>query len=430
VFASDKQSRLIPCCLVALAAAVAAPARAATWTPELVVEGRYDDNVLRRSHAVSDFATVARPGLRALYASRIAYMDLRGSRTFISYSRDPQPMVLSDKAYIVATYAPRRHESIGLKYRYDRTLDPLDFEGDELVAQGRTTNLRGDGMADFWRGEAIFRLRDWWYEGAGLPDGDSRAVALRMFPMRNATDLAMVSYKRRDLNLDPTSPLDTHTGGFHTDLATVGWRRWATSRVVAEVEVGAARTGFDDTGEVENDLAVAVGVGRARNLANNIVAGRLRVARDLTTNVLAEAEVVWPTQRLAVRYERLLEFDGTVFRDPTETRRLGVELRGAIDETKRMTLRGSYGRHYPYRGVGTRADIYRVSGAMSMQVLPWMYTRTAYTFYREEFPGGARGTVDRNRISISLNAGAALEDGVPMPGDPFNRWRTPLWSVQ
>jgi hypothetical protein len=351
-------------------------------------------------------------------------MELRASRTFSSFSRDPSPIILSDRALLKTAYVPARDASLAMDWRFNRTRDPIDFdEEDELLTRDRTSRLRGEAVAEFWRGELAARSRDWWFQDADRYEGRSRHLAARVFPARTRTTLGMVGYRRREL--------DHELRSFGTDIGTLGVRRWHNRRDVSELEIGVARTRFTDDGASEHDLAVAVGMARAAEPNVENWGGRVRIGHDVTTSALIEVESVWPNKRLAARWESMLDSEGGVFQEPTRTQRVALELRGTLDRTWRYRLTGSYGHYLPFRRGGERADIYRASAQVSIPVRSWLYARAAYTFYHEAIPDPAFGRdVNRNRIALSLNAGAPLGAGHPIPGNPFGSWRPPLWSMQ
>lgn len=286
MFSREKLGWLPPLCLSVLAVSMPSASSATAWTPEFSVETRYDDNVLRRSDRLEDLVTVFSPGLRLLRDGGTNWCELRGSRSFVSYARDPSPTILTDRALARAVYVPARDQSLAFQYRYNRTRDPIDFEeeSDEVISRGNVSRLRGDIVAETWRGELVARTRDWWYRDQDLADGRARNAALRLFPLRTRTTLGLVGYRMRHL--------DSDSSGFQSNIGVVGVRRWHSDRTVSEFEVGVADTRFDDHRSSEQDLAVAFGIGRARQLGTETWAGRVRIGRDVASMAMAEVEAL------------------------------------------------------------------------------------------------------------------------------------------
>lgn len=396
--------RKLPCpafvCLVASTVVAPTAVLAAQWSPELKAESRYDDNVLRSSESLRDVVTAITPRLRLTSAQPLWNWELSARRTVASYGRDPNPLVIADRLAAVSLYQPSERETLFLDYRYDKALDPIEFETG-LIQRRDSRRAHGQARLALDRVEAQFAARGWWYEEPELQDGVARTWGVRLLPLRTRSSSLSIAHRQQQLDLGMRS--------LTVDVTTVGARRQHARWLHSDVEIGRSETRFEDGSPSEIGPAVALGIWMQRGQRSDPIEGRIRIAHDVTTTLTASLERQWEAGHVRASVERLLDVEGGLYRNPAVVRRAVAEWQTTTLEGRTLTLRGTYGRVRPLRGAGTTANVLRATATMEFPLQRWLGLRTSYDFWRQDVPGeGLDVDFDRHRVAVALTASLGL----------------------
>jgi hypothetical protein len=373
---------------------------AATWGPQLRLETRYDDNVFQDSTGTEDVVTAVTPGILLRREDSIFPWELSARRTFASYHRSEYPDTRTDRVVVQFDYMPSENSSIGGDYRFVRSRDPIDFDQRAILTPGVTTTSTGSANANTWRGEGSFRFNERQYRSPELADGISRSWLLNLFPIRTATTAWIVGYRGRDLDSGGRTALTSH-------VVTAGVRRFHTKHLSSELQIGAVETDFADSSARERRAAVSAEIKGVRAHIGYPVVARFRVAHDVTTTLAGEVSQNLRNGRIFASWERLLDVEGAVFRNPTVTQRGTWGVQDTVWGAKVIALEGSVARTRPLRAAGRKVDVYRASVSFSTPIGPWLTGRTGYDFLRQDAPEGSDARdFRRNRFVVSLTTGA------------------------
>lgn len=374
-------------------------AEAASMGPELDVEARYDDNVLKTPHGLSDFVSVFIPRMRATEVEGMFPWELRLRSTVASYGRAPSPIALSDLVLMRGAYYMAAQESVSVGYRYTRSSEPTDFEETNIITGGDVYANSGHLGINAWRAEGDLRVRTWSYERAGLSDGASQALDLRYYPIRARNLGWIVDYRGDNLDLDDR--------GLTSNVLTTGIQRSHARWLSSEASFGVEHATFDDGSPDENHPAVALGLVIERGEQASPTRARFKIAHDLTTTGIAEVQRSWEVMRVIARYEKTLDAEGGVYRSPTLSRRAGLSIQATPDGVRRVMLDGSYRQVRPFRGTqSVDANIWRFAVSYATPLKSWLWARTSYDFVSQQVPVGGRGDeFERNRFILSFTAG-------------------------
>jgi hypothetical protein len=399
VFLAEKLRRgavLAPACLLLSLAAPSADA--ASFGPELTLEARYDDNVLKRTDGMQDYLSVLVPRLRATEVEGVRPWELRLRRTMVSYGRDPQPVALSDLMMGRGAWYMAAMESVSAGFRYTRSSEPTEVEEDAIVTGGDVFSTSGRIGIDTYRAEGELRARTWSYSRAGLSDGSSQAWGFRYFPMRTRDSGWLFAYRGENLDLDRR--------GLEAHVVTSGFQRRHATWLSSEIELGAVAVSYDDGADDDRHAAGAVGLVATRGEQGAPLSARLRIAHDVTTTSMAEVRQSWEAARVTARWESTLDAEGGIYRSPTVSRRAVLSLEASPDGVRRVVLEGSYRRVRPFRVESVAANLLRFSISYALPVNNWLRARVGYDHVRQDVPPGGRAVeFDRNRILVSFTAG-------------------------
>ena len=369
----------------------------AALVPELRVESRYDDNIFQQPHGSNDVASLIRPGLSIDGRTETQFLLLRARRSFVSYSRVRDLVPYTDLGSVLYSRTWSQASTFDVDYRYSRSRDPLDLGPAAVPNRGDLARTYATGRVEVWRGEVEGRLNRWDYERPTLADGDSRYWAASVFPIRSQAGVVLAGYRSNRLELAGKNVLESRIG-------SVGWRRSHTPRLRSEAQIGVAYVDYKDGKPEHRKLAglVDVAAGGDPQVSPNL---HVRFAHDITTTMEAELSRDWSLVQASAKWERELDVEGGVYRDPTRTHRWTLGASDTLASGKILALEGSYGRTRPLRGDGTRVKVYRASATFTVPVLPWLNQETQYDFIQQ---GGldSRTGIDyrRSRIALSLTA--------------------------
>lgn len=375
----------------------AGAADAAVWLPEARVEARYDGNVVRSNEPISDFVGVLAPGLRLMGGAESMPFDARVSRTLVSYASESQVEVLSDLALVRASYQGRGADSVGTDFLYRRSADPLETFDGSIGLGEYITKIDGGLRASSWRAAGDARIRDWSYDVPQLVESQSRSASLRGYAYRDRTTGAYANFRMRDLEISDN--------GLDLQLYTAGGERRHSELVASRVEVGGYHASFDDGSPDESGLAFALELQAERGTAADPVKLRARIADDVATTGLLEVDVVRGRFRAVTRFERLLDVEGGIYRDPNLTRRLRFVAEGSPDGMRVFRLEGGLDHARPFgNGSGPKTDTVRLGASMTFPLRMWLSARTGYDFQRQEVPDADDRDFSRHRLTFSLTA--------------------------
>jgi len=383
-------------CLVASSLVAPTHSLAARLTPELKVETRYDDNVLRESEKLRDVVTALTPMLRFTADQPRWTWDVSARRTFASYGRDPAPVVLSDRLTGRTLYQASERESLALNLQYADVLDPFEFE-DGLLQQRDSRRATGHARLALEHFEAGYSGRGWWYDDPTLRDGVAQSLGARFVPLRTRTTSLSIGHRRQMLELD--------SRGLDVDVTTIGARRQHARWLSSEIELGRSETRYDDGQATDVGPAFAFGVQMERGMRSNPIEMQLRLGHDATTTVSASLERRSETGHVRASVERLLDVEGGLYRNPSVVRRAALEWTLTNLDARTLTLRGVYGRVRPFHGTGTTANVLRLTAALETPLSARLGLRTSYDFWKQNVPGeGLDVDFDRHRVAVALTA--------------------------
>ena len=374
------------------------PGLAGALVPELRVESRYDDNIFQQPRGTSDVATLIRPGLTLDSRTETQLWELRARRSFISYASPQELTPYTDAASL--GYDGRWSEASSLSFdaRYTRSRDPLDLEPLAIPDRGDLSKKYVSLNAEGWRGDISGRFNHWNYQRADLSDGESRFWGVSAFPVRSPGGVWLVSYRSNDLEIGRRTVLTA-------DVITAGWRRAHSARLKSELQVGAANVDYEDASSDQRKFAGLLDVTAYFRSQESPSKVHLRVGHDITTTAEVGLFGAWRMLGASARWERLLDVEGGIFRDPTVTERLTLGVEDTLGSGKILALHGSHGRTRPLRVRGTRAEVYRASATFTVPVLPWLNQQTQYDFVQQGgLDSGAGIDFRRSRVSVSLTA--------------------------
>jgi hypothetical protein len=364
----------------------------------LRVESRYDDNIFQQPRGTADVATLIRPGLTFDGRSETQSLEFRARRTFITYSTPQQMAPYTEIAAL--DYAGRWSEatSLTLEGHYARSRDPVNLQPVTVPDLGAIANGYAAGHAEAWRGEIMGRYNHWTYKRPGLAPGESRFWGASLFPHRSGAGVWLVSYHANELEIDNRTAVAS-------GVVTAGWRRSHSERLRSEVRIGAANVNYEDGTPDERKLAGVVDVSATFRTWESPTTLRARLAEDITWTADIGLSRAWRMVGASVKWERLLDVEGGLYRDPTVTERWSFGLDDTLGSGKILALRGSHGRTEPLLLQGTRADVYRASATFTVPVLSWLNQQTQYDFIQQSGRDSSAG-VDfrRSRVGISFTA--------------------------
>ncbi len=173
----------------------------------------------------------------------------------------------------------------------------------------------------------------------------------------------------------------------------------------SQLEVGLADTKDVQHDTHRRDLAVSAevaGVGLALGLPFDVGA---RIARDVSTTGSAQLERSMANSRIAARWERSLDAEGGLFKEPTLRDLFGFEVRDTIGGRTIASIEASYGRTRSRVGEGLRVENRNASASLSRQMSPWLAARASYFYSRQtESRGASPQDSERNRAEFALTA--------------------------
>jgi hypothetical protein len=342
--------------LAALSAATLAgrESRAATVVPALRVESRYDDNIDQQVTATTDIATLLRPELACEGSDEITSWGLQARRSFIAYTRNPR---LAPQTDLAAVFLKRRMSSastVAVDYQYSRSRDPINLEPVTVPRQGPLSRNQASVRGEVWRGEAEARFNQWSYAHTDLQDGESRYWMVGVYPIRTPGGPWVASFRSRDLRIGGRSAILSNSGMF-------GWRRSHTRQLSSELQLGVADVDLRDGTPSTRRLAALVDV--TARLSPYAPAGglHLSLAHDIATTAEVALSRDLSYGEATVKWQRLLDVEGGIYRDPTLTERWGLGVADTLGGGKVLAMAGSYDRTRPLRATGTHARVYRAS---------------------------------------------------------------------
>jgi len=379
-------------------------AHAATWLPELELEGRHDDNVLHRAEGSEAFVTVVTPGLTVFNRDPITSYELAGRTGFTNYSRIPSAKTSrADVASLTLDHRPSVFNHLEARARYVRSVDPIDFQDGVVTTRGDVTNVFTRANADFLRVGAGIRYRRWDYAAGELADGAAIDMAGRVHPIHTDVTRGTLEVRHRTLDIADERTL-------RADYQTVSLRREHSPMFSTEFTAGRVQVDYGAEGGVEVGPTLAFGLTRTGGDPEAPVTLRLRVADDIATTVEASFDVDRDGRSATLAWDTTVEADGGQYRVATLTRRGTATVRDTMYGGQVIELGGSFGRIRPLRGSGPEVDLWRAGAGISTPLGRWVTGRVGWDFVRQDAPeAGSPIAFDRNRFTLAFTAKPQVE---------------------
>ena len=372
-------------------------ALAAGFSPGVAVGSRFDE----RSSSVGNqgqWVTWVAPQLTIGRPGPIVSWELSGLRTFESHSYSRALAPATDVAALRASSAPSEYSELSLQGSYLRSQDLFYLASGEPLPAGQTEISSGSFRALSLLGEATYQIRAANHEAADKADGLSLAWSAAIFPVRGEHSRLLVRWTQRDWWLD-------HDQALRVSVATAGYRREHSPVLSSQLEVGWADAKDVQGNTQRRTFAVAAGVaglGQAMGLPFDV---RARIARDVSTTGTAQLWRSVSNSWVAARWERSLNAEGGLFKEPTLRDLFGFEVRDTIGGRTIAAVDGSYARTAPRVGDGLRVENRNASASISWLLQPWLTARAAYFYSRQtESRGVVPQDSERSRAELSLTA--------------------------
>jgi hypothetical protein len=344
------------------------------WLPGLTVAGRFDQS--EPSTRQGRWIGVLAPRVGFQHSSPFADWVLSARRSFYSYENSMSPTIATDVASLRVLGTPSEHTEFGLWGHYLRSRDPILGDPRSTLTSGASSTASGSARLLTWRSEMGYRARGRSFDATDLVDGAQQSWNATLFPARSQTHAWLVSYRGEQQKTDKRQVLRTNVG-------TAGFRHSHTEFLSSELEVGVAsvsEAGRDKRNELAGQVGLT-GLGRALGLPFD---ARFRVIRDAAITGVAEIWRDLATSRIAVRYDRDLDSEGGAFNRLVEADMVTAELNDTIAVRTTVTISGSY-RHAEARtGPKDQADAYRALVSVDRDIRPWLNTRLAYSYVRQD----------------------------------------------
>ena len=384
-------------------AALGAPARVAgagvlTWGPVLDFEVREDElpGVIAKEHG-----WVARisPQVSLVRAGTNSTLELSGLRSFDSHREFTGPERAGDAATLRFRTEPSPFSKLETNASYLSTRDPLGHGALGPATFSESAIASGDSRLELWRVAGEYVVRSHTYQSGQSSEGLAQTWELAAFPFRKPDTRGVVGWHGRDLQIDGKPVLTTQG-------VTVGYRRTHFEGLSSELAVGGASTRDRVRGTNSWDLAVIAGASADRGTVRLPFDVRCRLARDVATTGFVEGSLSGNRRTVAARWEQNLGAEGGLFRDPTLSRYMTVEVRDTLGRFA-VRLEGSLGRTQSQFQSDLWLRTHRAWASLSRRVLPWLAAGVDYSYVNQDATSSVPSWVfRRSRVGLRLTMGA------------------------
>lgn len=385
----------LPALILAGAVLTCSGASAATFTPELKLEARYDDNVRASEHGDDDLVRVVAPGLRGTGSGLVWDWSVWARRSIVIYT-DPTPTTTSDAASLRAGYNARNHSYVRAYSELQRSRNDLEPDPRSVYVPGRFRSGVGTVNLALTRLEASARLAAWDYSRPDQFDATAKGLRASLLPVRSRTYDWLLSYRGGELFVGGRRALTSHA-------ALAGFRRRHSAHLGSRWEVGVAE--IDDPGSPRlRRAAFTAGLSLYGRQGDEPIA-EARVERDVVTTVVAEARRRVGNGVALATWRRELNAVGGYASRPVIDQRVLVSLADTLGRRMVVSTEGSYAWTQRYRVDGPRSHAVRAGVSFSRPVLRWATGRLGYDYLEQnDRDRPAPLHFRRSRISLSLTA--------------------------
>jgi hypothetical protein len=374
---------------------VGSRAAAATISPELKLEARYDDNVRASSHGDDDLVRVVAPGLRGAGSGLVWDWSVWARRSFLFYTY-PTPWTTSDAASLRAGYNARNHGYVRAYSELRRSRNDLEPDPRLVYVPGKFRSGIGTVNIALTRLEASARLAAWDYSRPDQFDATTKELRASLLPVRFKTHDWLLSYRGQDLSVGGRRAHTSHA-------ALAGFRRRHSAHLGSRWEAGVAE--IDDPGSPRfRRGAFTAGVTLyGRDEIEPAV--EARVERDVVTAVVAEARRHMGNGLALAAWRRELNAEGGYASRPLIDQRASLSLADTLGRGMVVSTEGSYAWTQRYRADAPRSHAVRAGVSLSRPVLRWATGRLGYDYLEQnDRDRPAPLHFRRNRVSLSLTA--------------------------
>jgi hypothetical protein len=370
-------------------------ASAATFSPELKLEARYDDNVRASEHGNDDLVRVVAPGLRGTGSGLVWDWSVWARRTFLFYTH-PTPWTTSDAASLRAGYNARNRGYVRAYSEFRRSRNDLEPDPRSVYVPGKFRSGAGTVNLALTRLEASTRLAAWDYSRPDQFDATTKELQASLLPIRSRTQDWLLSYRGRELSVGGRRAHTSHA-------ALAGFRRRHSAHIGSRWEGGVAE--IDDPGSPRlRRGAFTAGLTLYGRDAVEPIA-EVRVERDVVTRVVAEARRRVGNGTALAAWRRELNAVGGYASRPVIDQRVSVSLADTLGRWMVVSTEGSYSWTERYRAEGPGSHAVRAGVSLSRPVLRWATGRLGYDFLEQnDRDRPAPLHFRRSRIAVSLTA--------------------------
>jgi len=383
--------------LSALLALSPSGALAATLSPELKAEARYDDNIHAAEHGEDDLVRILAPGLRSSGSGPAWNWDAWARRSIYFYSHPSvSPTITSDAASLSAGYNARNRGYVRAYSELRRSRNDLQPDARSVFVPGRFRSGEGTVNLATTRLEASTRLAAWDYYRPDQFDATTKQLRASLLPMRSRTNDWLLSYRGEELDVAGRRALASNA-------ALGGFRRRHSARLGSRWEAGIAEIRQPGSPTLHRAAFTAGLTIYGQGLDEAIA--EVRVERDAATTVEADARRRVGNGVALATWSRRLNAEGGYASHAVLDQRAGISLADTLGPGMIVSTDGSYTWTRPYRAEAPRSHEVRAGVSVSRPLQRWLTGRLGYDFLDQtdrDRPVPLR--FRRNRVALSLTA--------------------------